>query len=51
MKKEGIQGQDRARGGGGHLLHLDTGSYWMCFYKQNKSRTLLNDMFTITSLE
>lgn len=25
MKKEGIQGQDRARGGGGHLLHLDTG--------------------------
>lgn len=36
MKNEGIQGQDHARGGGGHLLHLDTGSY--CIYLKTQTK-------------
>lgn len=45
MKNEGIQGQDHARGGGGHLLHLDTGSY--CIYlktHKQKNRTISSEL-------
>lgn len=45
MKNEGIQGQDHARGGGGHLLHLDTGSY--CIYlktQTKKTRTISSEL-------
>lgn len=43
MKNEDIQGQDHARGGGGHLLHLDTGSYCISLNKQ-KTRTISSEL-------
>lgn len=46
MKNEGIQGQDHARGGGGHLLHLDTGSY--CIYLKTQIKKQ-NNLFRITA--